>query len=162
MNTENSTSSSSDVTVQCEAVDPPSWISDYERFLHEVLRLQELYDWELSVILTNNVTIRAYNRDYRKIDQSTDVLSFSQSEGEGVPAVPGKGNIVGDLMISLEAVRENAEQFQVDPLDELRRVSIHGILHLSGYQHATTDTDAEPMLRLQEQILQSIDKELLF
>ncbi len=162
MNTENSTSSSSDVTVQCEAVDPPSWISDYERFLHEVLRLQELYDWELSVILTNNVTIRAYNRIYRKIDQPTDVLSFSQSEGEGIPDVPGKGNIVGDLMISLEAVRENAEQFHVDSLDELRRVSIHGILHLSGYQHATTDTDAEPMLRLQERILQSIDKELLF
>lgn len=162
MNTENSSGSSPDVSVQCESTEPPSWLSAYRRFLTAVLELQGMGSWELSILLTDDETIRTYNRDFRQIDSATDILSFSQSEGIEVPVQEGSSIPAGDLLISLESVERNAKDYGVSLLEELRRVSIHGILHLAGYTHAGTDVEQEPMLLLQEQIMQSIPKEYLF
>ena len=162
MNTENSTNASSEVSVQCESIEPPSWLPEYRRFLYAVLKHEKLEPWELSVLLTDDETIRTYNRTYRTIDSATDVLSFSQTEGAEVPRGSDAPLPAGDLVISLETVGRNADEFGIDFREELQRVSIHGVLHLAGFVHTTNDTAKEPMLLLQERILHSLQKEFLF
>jgi len=99
-------------------------------------------------------TIQALNRDYRHIDSPTDVLSFSL--GAFVP-VEGEEKIyiAGDVVISVPALRRNAAEFGVSEDEELRRLIIHGILHLVGMDHEDNSAD-QPMLQMQERLLQQI------
>jgi probable rRNA maturation factor len=85
---------------------------------------------EVSVTLTGDVALRALNRDWRGLDRATDVLSFGYDEGEGP--------VSGDIVVSLERVREQARRFRVSPGRELARVAIHGALHLAGLDHGHT------------------------
>ena len=77
---------------------------------------------ELSIALVSSHRIRELNRKYRKKDKATDVLSF-QYDGSG------------EVVICLEVVKKNAQQFKVTYQKELARVLIHGVLHVLGYNH---------------------------
>ncbi|MCL5270880.1 MAG: rRNA maturation RNase YbeY [bacterium] len=90
---------------------------------------------ELSLLLCDNVIIRRINRRWRDIDRPTDVLSFPLHElrpGQAPP--PGA---VGDIVIALPTVRQAARSEGIDPAAHLRRLIIHGLLHLLGHDHAT-------------------------
>ena len=82
---------------------------------------------EVSVTLTDDAALRALNRDWRGLDRATDVLSFGYDEG--------KGPVSGDIVVSLERVREQARRFRTGPGRELARVVVHGALHLAGLDH---------------------------
>lgn len=82
---------------------------------------------EVSVTLTDDAALRALNRDWRGLDRATDVLSFGYDEGEGP--------VSGDVVVSLERVREQARRFRTGPGRELARVVVHGALHLAGLDH---------------------------
>src|SRR5512136_1204351 len=73
---------------------------------------------EVSVTLTDDAALRALNRDWRGLDRATDVLSFGYDEGEGP--------VSGDVVVSLERVREQARRFRTGPGRELARVVVHG------------------------------------
>ncbi|MCE1207515.1 MAG: rRNA maturation RNase YbeY, partial [Spirochaetia bacterium] len=88
--------------------------------------------------------------EYRSIDAPTDVLSFSM--GEWYEDAGQKIYRAGDIVISIPALYRNAEEFHVAPDEELKRLLIHGILHLEGMDHETNDS-SEPMLIQQEAIL---------
>jgi probable rRNA maturation factor len=103
----------------------------------------------------NAETMRGLNAQYRNIDAPTDVLSFSLGEKEGDMWA------AGDIVIALPVVSENAKYFGVSEEEELKRLVIHGILHLEGFDHATNDVN-EPMLVLQENILRQVKGECLF
>ena len=92
------------------------------------------------------------NREYRDIDGPTDVLSFEQGD-EYLDDDGKKWFMAGDILISLDTLAFNAKEFDVSADEELKRLVIHGVLHLDGMDHETNDP-GEPMLVRQEEILQ--------
>ena len=106
------------------------------RAVETVGRLYGAEDAEVSVTLTDDAHIHALNRAYRGIDRPTDVLSFALAESEE-PMILGapSGEVLGDLVISLERVAAQAEEYGHSALRELSFLTVHGMLHLLGYDH---------------------------
>lgn len=80
---------------------------------------------ELNFIFCSDNYLLEINKQYLNHDTFTDIITFDNSEEEG--------NIIGDIFISIDRIRENAKAFKVSFIDELHRVVIHGTLHLLGY-----------------------------
>ena len=91
---------------------------------------------ELSVDLVGDREIRELNRDYRNKDRATDVLSFSLLEGEWSGF---RGEMLGDVVISIETARREARKRHCALNDEVTRLLIHGVLHLLGHDHEEDD-----------------------
>jgi len=110
---------------------------------------------ELSVLLTDDSGIRDLNRRHRLIDRATDVLSFPQHEADELtpPVAPDRATpaLLGDVVISLQTARRMKGCGSL--VAEVRRLLVHGTLHLFGYDHDDPPRDDEPMLELQEQLL---------
>jgi probable rRNA maturation factor len=103
---------------------------------------------EVSVLLTDNATIRELNRTWRGEDRPTDVLSFSQREGEGPPGEdPAGASLLGDIVVSVEQARLQAEAYGHSLRREVAFLTVHGFLHLVGYDHQTPEDEAEMMSR---------------
>lgn len=102
-----------------------------------MLRALSLPEAELSVLLCNDATIRALNREHRKIDKPTDVLAFALREGK---AMAGPVGLLGDVVISIDTARKQARTHARPLWDEVTMLLAHGLLHLLGYDHRT---DAE-------------------
>ena len=147
------------VDVSCEGVEPPGWLDRFIRFALRALDELDIDSWELSVILCNDAFIRDLNFRFRGKDEATDVLSFPQ-ELEGRPASTGIF-YAGDIVISLDMLRTNALEFAVGEEEELKRLLVHGILHLAGHDHSD-NSPLQPMLELQETILSRLTEERLF
>ncbi len=125
------------------------------------------YEAEVSVLLTDNEGIRAINLENRGIDAPTDVLSFPMIDFDvpsGFDRVeddeeeyfdPDTGELVlGDIVISVEKVMEQAEAYGHSPERELAFLLAHSMLHLCGYDHVN-DEERAVMEQRQEEILQS-------
>jgi probable rRNA maturation factor len=142
----------------------PPWRSRAKSFILKVLKILNRDGWDLSVLFCGSAYIQSLNARYRNRNEATDVLSFALGETAGIHAgLPAKSEtrnryLPGDIVISLENLEENALQFGVSGDEELRRLLIHGILHLDGMDHGT-NRPGEPMLRLQEKILAELSGE---
>jgi probable rRNA maturation factor len=102
---------------------------------------------EIAIVLSDDAELRALNRRWRGIDRATDVLSFPYDSMEPVEDASvltlGRGRrtrtrrpaVSGDLVISVDRLREQAKRFRVTPGRELARLVIHGALHLAGHDH---------------------------
>lgn len=132
-----------------EDLKPPPWQEDAAAFAGEVLRALGRDNWDLSLLFCSNAYIKTLNSRYRNADEATDVLSFPLGEYDGDRYQPG------DIVISLDALAENARFFSVSPGKELQRLIIHGILHLDGMDHAGNGPE-EPMLKKQEELLEML------
>jgi probable rRNA maturation factor len=141
------------VGISAEEVPLPAWTPEVETYILQVLKKLRRDSWDLSVLFCDNAYIQALNLRYRDKDEPTDVLSFAL--GETVAENGGPRYFPGDIVLSLQTLAENAEYFKVSEDEELRRLLIHGILHLDGMDHESNDAE-EPMLRLQEQILMEL------
>jgi probable rRNA maturation factor len=84
---------------------------------------------DVSVLLTGDEAIRTLNRNFRRKDKATDVLSF--------PAAEGMEGVAGDLAISLETAFRQAKEHQHTLEMEIKVLLLHGLLHLAGYDHET-------------------------
>jgi probable rRNA maturation factor len=151
-----------------EGVEPPGWLDNFVTFCRSALDQLGYEGWEVSVILCDDEFIRRLNRDYRGKDEPTDVLSFPQHESAGEDRRQGSSGdqggstfYAGDIVISLDTLSANAEYFNVATEEELKRVVIHGLLHLAGYDH-TDNSPQQPMLRHQESTLQRLTEERIF
>lgn len=126
------------------------------------------YEAQVSVLLTDNETIRGFNRDNRGIDRETDVLSFPNIEFEesGIFEIAeeeeadcfdpdSKELILGDIIISVDKVREQAESYGHSVKREFAFLVAHSMLHLCGYDHME-DKEAKVMEEKQELILESL------
>ena len=112
---------------------------------------------DFSVTFVSDEEIKNLNREYRNIDLPTDILTFRLADGEDdFPAPEGEDEEMGDIFISLESMKSNASEFGVGENDELRRLLLHGLMHLRGWDHKTNDFNLEPMLIEQERILREI------
>jgi probable rRNA maturation factor len=103
----------------------------------------------VTILLTSDDRLRALNRQFLGYDECTDVLSFPA--GEPMPGAE-KNNYLGDIAISMPAVKRQAAAVGHHMDDELKLLVIHAILHLMGYDHANADEKKE-MFDLQDQIL---------
>jgi probable rRNA maturation factor len=139
------------VEVSVEGVEEPQWTGLLVDYALAVLDRLGKDGWDVSLLLCGDETMRKLNAQYRQKDEATDVLSFEL--GESFPGEDGSERwAAGDIVISLDTSRQNAEYFSVSADEELRRLVAHGILHLSGMDHEDNDA-SRPMLVLQESIL---------
>lgn len=99
-------------------------------FLREAIAAARL-DGAISVLLAGDETVRTLNRQYRRKDKTTDVLSF--------PAAAESDGVAGDLVISLPTALRQAEERGHTLETEVRILLLHGLLHLAGYDHETDD-----------------------
>lgn len=104
----------------------------------------------VSILLTNNENIQVVNRDYRGKDSPTDVISFAYHETE---FEVGPYDTLGDIVISLERVEEQASDYGHNFQREFYYVLTHGLLHLLGYDHIE-DEDKKIMRKKEEEILE--------
>jgi probable rRNA maturation factor len=114
-------------------------------FCAALLQSLEFPDHAVSIAFIGARAMRTLNRDYRKKDYPTDVLSFSYGDMK-IDQIP----FLGEIMISPEIAMRQAIQAGVSPEKELRMLLVHGILHLLGYDH---ETDRGRMNRLQAKLL---------
>jgi probable rRNA maturation factor len=105
----------------------------------------------VSVTCVDDERIHELNREHRGIDRPTDVLSFSQLEGEEMGGLPeGEPLPVGDIVISVERVAAQAEEYGHSFERELGFLVGHGMLHLLGYDHQTPEEEAAMMAKTEE------------
>lgn len=109
--------------------------------------------YELSILLTNDDHIAELNQEYRSIDSPTDVLAFPMLENDDNSLIDSK--ILGDVVISLETAERQAKTEKHPLEDEVAFLTVHGILHLLGYDHHTPE-DAREMFNKQTAILQKM------
>ena len=105
---------------------------------------------EFSVIIVDNKRIHEINREYRGIDRPTDVISFALEDSEGIELENYR--ILGDIYISIDKVKEQAASYGHTEKRELAFLTIHGFLHLLGYDHMEPEEE-KIMFGKQEEIL---------
>ena len=118
-------------------------------------------DAEISLTFTDDEGIRAINRDFRGLDKPTDVLSFPLTDYEQteLPIDEPVANL-GDVVLSLERARAQAEEFGHSFERETAFLTVHSMLHLLGYDHETSEEDELDMRRRQRDILESMGLEI--
>ena len=99
-------------------------------------------DAELSVLLVGDKAMRSLNRRYRNKDRTTDVLSFPLQEGRFTSIQP---HVLGDIVVCLPAAGRQAKAAGDTSLVEIRRLLVHGYLHLLGYDHENGGAEARRM-----------------
>jgi probable rRNA maturation factor len=119
------------------------------RFLARVRREMKLGRREVTVCFVDDREIARLNRRFRGKPKPTDVLSFP-GNGDGADEFPSEGgiNFLGDIAISPEAARRNARRFGRTLDEELRVLILHGVLHLTGYDHETDHGEMEALEKL--------------
>ncbi|MDZ5449440.1 rRNA maturation RNase YbeY [Labrys sp. ZIDIC5] len=103
---------------------------------------------ELSIVLTDDASIRQINAEWRGKDKATNVLSFPQAVGDAIATVP----MLGDIIFAHETIAREAEESSVSFADHLSHLTVHGLLHLFGHDHLN-DAEAEVMEALEVRIL---------
>ncbi|MFZ5816868.1 MAG: rRNA maturation RNase YbeY [Bacillota bacterium] len=106
---------------------------------------------EVSITFVDDEAITDLNRDHRGLAKPTDVLSFSQLEGEELAALPeGEPVPIGDIVISLERCLQQAADYGHSLERELGFLTAHGMLHLLGWDHQTPEQEAAMMAKTEE------------
>lgn len=122
-------------------------------------KVGELYgveNGEVSVTLTNNDYIHQLNRKYRQIDRPTDVLSFALNESEEPDIENGPDiNVLGDIILSVERAEEQAADYGHSLRREIAFLTVHGMLHLLGYDHVE-EADRLEMEKEQRYVMEQL------
>ena len=129
-----------------------------ECFKEEKLLHTNMY---ISITLTNPKNIRKINKEYRKVDKETDVLSFPMFEKDEIQAIIESNkydvdDVLGDIVISIERVKEQAIEYGHSFERELSYMLTHGFYHLMGYDHIE-EKDKAIMRPKEEKILQNLN-----
>jgi len=127
-------------------------ISALEAQAKRVLAAEDATEGELSIVVTDDETVRDLNRRFRGIDKPTDVLSFGQDVGKEFATPPGEAASLGEVIIAHPTACRQAEGAGVEVEFELRHLLTHGILHLLGYGHEA-EAEAKLMRAHEEAVL---------
>ncbi len=109
----------------------------------------------LSIVICDDEYIRVMNREFRSIDGPTDVISFSNREAP-FPELETDLDEIGDVFISAERALAQSVEYRVPLAQEMKRLIVHGMLHLAGYDHERSDRDERIMLQKEEEICSAI------
>lgn len=112
---------------------------------------------ELSVSIVSDTAIRRINRDYLSKDRPTNVISFSLQEGDYAGITP---HALGDVIISADTALREAVEGEIEHLERLCFLLMHGILHLCGYDHERSgETEAAKMEKKEKELFRILKKE---
>lgn len=114
-------------------------------------------DYDLSLTLVDNNRIQEINRDYRSLDEVTDVISFAIMDDLEFEIIEGMEIDLGDIFISVDRANTQAEDLNQSLEKELEFLFVHGVLHLFGYDHMNKE-DEEIMFDLQRKIINEINQ----
>ena len=117
------------------------------RFIRKIVKetlKKEKKSGEVSLVLAGNEYVKEMNLKYRSVNRETDVLAFPMDE-----------EILGDIVISVEKVQEQAVSYRQSFEEEMARIIIHGVLHLLGYNDSNKH-ESKRMHARQEQILKEV------
>lgn len=161
------------MTISIEEEAAVDFSFDYKKLAEDVINFtidheQFPFEAEVNLLLTDNAGIRAMNQTHRQIDAPTDVLSFpmiqlkqagdfAQIDADMDNFNPDTGEaMLGDIIISVDKVSEQAESYGHSKLREFAFLIVHSMLHLLGYDHIQPE-DAAEMEALQRQILEEMN-----
>ena len=118
-------------------------------WIRKIIELEKKQLGQLNFVFTSDEDLLKVNQQFLKHDTYTDIITFDYSEGKKLSA---------DIMISIDRVEENAKKLKIDFQEELKRVVIHGVLHLCGYKDKTK-ADSELMRKKENWALRKFVKE---
>jgi len=124
-------------------------IESVKKVLERVVQKEKLEDALFNIILVDNAYIHRLNKEYRGIDRPTDVISFALEDEKEMNSPI---RMLGDIYISIDKVKEQSEEYGHSYLREFAFLSVHGLLHLLGYDHMTKEEE-KIMFTYQEEIL---------
>ena len=138
----------------------------FKRAVMAALKAEEInVPCEVSVLLTDDVGIRALNRDFRQTDKATDVLSFPANvlvpgsfDPEAAEFNPKTGRVMlGDMALSLEHALEQGKTFGHGTRREIQYLTVHSVLHLLGYDHMDEGAEQRLMRAREKAIMAEIE-----
>ena len=124
-------------------------ITKLYELLDFTLKREKLENVEFNVIFVDSKTIHEINRTYRNVDRVTDVISFALEDNKTIEL---DRRLLGDIYICIEKAEEQAKEYGHSFLRELSFLTIHGLLHLLGYDHMEKEEE-KIMFQKQEDIL---------
>ncbi len=130
-------------------------IEDVKNAARMVAELHGVKEQEVSVTLTDNEYIRTLNKEWRNIDRATDVLSFAFAESDEPQVAGGAPTSLGEIVISVDRAAEQAEAYGHTLRREVSFLTVHGMLHLLGYDHIR-DLDRRDMEREQRFVMEKL------
>lgn len=134
---------------------PADWTGKINKVVEICLQKEDIDPKaEVSLLFVDNETIRAFNHQYRQKDVATDVLSFPMYEADE-PIDDEEEILFGDIIISLERAQKQAIDYQHSLEREVMYLLVHGLLHLSGYDHIE-EADKKIMRQKEEELLTAI------
>lgn len=129
-------------------------IKDIKKTMKYAVEKLELGEVEFNIIIVDNEYIHNLNKNYRNIDRPTDVITFALEDDKTFD-VSEYGRVLGDVYISIDRAREQAEEYGHSLKREICFLATHGLLHLLGYDHMKPDEE-KVMFSLQEEILSEL------
>ena len=124
-----------------------------KKVLESAVEKEKLENVSFNLIIVDNKYIHELNKTYRNIDRETDVITFAL-EDEDTIIIPEEERILGDIYISIDKARSQAEEYGHSLLRELSFLAVHGFYHLLGYDHMTPEEE-KIMFTKQEEVLEA-------
>ena len=125
---------------------------DFKKYFLSIMKDLQVEDALVNIIIVDNEEIKKINKEYRNIDNVTDVISFALEDVEFKTPF----RILGDIYISYEKVKEQALKYEHSEKRELYFLATHGLLHLLGYDHMN-EKEEKTMFDLQKELLDKYD-----
>ena len=126
-------------------------LNELEELLKDFCKREKLDNVLFNVIIVDEKEIHNINKTYRQIDSPTDVISFALEDEETMIG-PDKIRVLGDIYICIEKVKSQAEEYKHSFKRELTFLTVHGLLHLLGYDHMNKEDEIK-MFKKQEEVL---------
>ena len=121
-----------------------------KKIIKKTLKMENVKSSEMAIILTTDEKVHELNKKYRGIDKSTDVLSFAFEDNAKVRY---NNRQLGEIYISIPKMKEQAKEYGHSQMRELAFLTVHGILHLLGYDHTLGEAEEKEMFAKQELVL---------
>ena len=127
-------------------------LNDFKKYFLSIMKDLQVEDALVNIIIVDNEEIKKINKEYRNIDNVTDVISFALEDVDFNTPI----RVLGDIYISYDKVIEQAEKYGHSKKRELYFLATHGLLHLLGYDHMNEE-DEKIMFSLQRELLDKYD-----
>lgn len=124
-----------------------------EKVLLSAIEKEKLEDVTFNLIIVDNEYIHEINKTYRGIDRETDVITFALEDEDSIIVPEEVERNLGDIYISIDKARSQAEEYGHGLLRELSFLAVHGFYHLLGYDHMNPE-DEKVMFKKQEEVLE--------
>ena len=131
---------------------PKKYLSKKLNKLNKIVKFFKKKNITFTILLTNSINMKKFNKKFRKINKTTDVLSFPSLSSKNLKLIKDKKIYIGDVAASYEIINRRSKK---NFLKEFDKVWVHGLLHLIGYDHIK-NKDYYKMSKIEKRILNSI------